>query len=97
MCQLKYFSQLSIKVLLTNIFVKLIYRTYGRQYWDVQNVKGSFQVVFGKKYLLVLTEKHGKKGAMKITETVQSELDLVKQKQKEKNWSQKLELYIVFF
>ena len=29
---------------------------------------------------------------MKITETVQLELDFVKQKQKEKNWSQKLEL-----
>ena len=34
---------------------------------------------------------------MKITDTVQSELDLVKQKQKEKNWSQKLELDIVLF
>ena len=54
-------------------------------------------MVLGKNYLLVWTEKHGKKGAMKITETVQSELDLVKQKQKEKNWSQKLELDIVFF
>ena len=29
---------------------------------------------------------------MKITETVLLELDFVKQKQKEKNWSQKLEL-----
>ena len=29
---------------------------------------------------------------MKITETVQLEFDFVKQKQKEKNWSQKLEL-----
>ena len=29
---------------------------------------------------------------MKITETVQLELDFVKQKQKKKNWSQKLEL-----
>ena len=54
-------------------------------------------MVLGKIYLLVLTEKHGKKGAMKITETVLSELDLVKQKQKEKNWSEKLELDIAFF
>ena len=34
---------------------------------------------------------------MKITETVQSKLDLAKQKQKEKNWSQKLELDVVLF
>ena len=47
--------------------------------------KKKFSGGFGKKYLLVLIEKHGKKGAMKITETVQLELDLVKQKQKEKN------------
>ena len=54
-------------------------------------------MVLGKIYLLVLTEKHGKKGAMKIAETVPSELDLVKQKQKEKKWSEKLELDIAFF
>ena len=54
-------------------------------------------MVLGKIYLLVLTEKHGKKGVMKITETVPSELDLVKEKQKEKNWSEKLELDIAFF
>ena len=54
-------------------------------------------MVLGKKYLLVLTKKHGKKVATEIREIVQSELDLVKQKQKEKNWSQKLELDIVFF
>ena len=34
---------------------------------------------------------------MKITDTVQSELDLVKQKKTKKNWSQKLELDIVLF
>ena len=34
---------------------------------------------------------------MKITDTVQSELYLVKQKKKKKNWSQKLELDIVLF
>ena len=34
---------------------------------------------------------------MKITDTVQSELDLVKQKKNKKNWSQKLELDIVLF
>ena len=60
--------------------------------------KKKFSGGFGeKRHLPVMTEKHGKKGAMKITETEQLELDLVKQKQKKKTWSQKLKFDIVFF
>lgn len=42
------------------------------------NYKKKFSGRFGKKYLLILTEKHEKKGAMEITERWQIGLDLVK-------------------
>ena len=60
--------------------------------------KKKFSSGFGKRYLLVLIEKHGKK---RINEDhrncpVRVRSCKKKKKQKEKSWSQKLELDIVF-